>query len=121
MLLDTLLEADEFFGVGRGRFVVVPDMGVDDGGTRLEGLMGGFHLFRHGDRDGGVVGLFRQGAGDGNADDAGFGHAGARMKSCSTRKKGLSKPASVMAAGSVIFWKVVSRLSFTPKTASEVM
>ena len=47
-------------------------MGMDDGGPGLERGVGAVDLFRDGDRHGGVVGLARDRAGDGDADDARF-------------------------------------------------
>jgi hypothetical protein len=77
---DAFFQSGEFLGVRRWGLVIVPHMGMNDGGPGLECLMCGLHLFGDGDRHCRIVGLARQRPGDGNADDAGFCHLGLVMQ-----------------------------------------
>ncbi len=72
--LEPFLQARKAFGVG-GRFaLVVAHVAMGDGGPGLECVMGAFDLFGDRDRHRRVVGLGRDRAGDGDADDAGVCH-----------------------------------------------
>ena len=70
MGFQTFLEAGEFLRVGGGGAIIVAHMRVADGGTGFECLMSGFDLFGYGDRNGGIVGLLRNRARDGDTYDA---------------------------------------------------
>ncbi len=49
-------------------------MSMHDRSASLESFMRGFHLFRHGDWNGWVIGFRRQAPGDRDANDASVGH-----------------------------------------------
>ena len=64
----------ESLGVAAGGFVVISDVGMHYACPGFESLLGAFDLFRDRDRNGRVVLLAREAAGDGDVDDAGLCH-----------------------------------------------
>ena len=71
MFADARLHLRKLAGIGRGRFIPIAHVNVDEAGPGLEGLMGRFDLLRRMHRHSGIISLAGNGTGDGDCDDDG--------------------------------------------------